>query len=332
MILHAITARATSRIALVCSFAAAAICPAAIVFEDNFDSGTSYLSWATNTSSSDAFADYAYDYANIGIPSAPNSNGTTTGMRFLVNQSAGVFQGISASPFQQSFTGDFVIRFDLWINFVGGFPAGGNGSTQMASFGWGTSGTTTQWAGAKHSVMFAASGDGGTTQDYRAYLTSLAPAAGAPILPSSGVYAAGTTDAPAAADSRNNTDPYYAGFGGVSAPAEQLALFPNQTGATAPGALGMAWHEVTVLKMGDEVKWFVDDLRIATVPVAGASLGGENIFFGMFDVNATSSNDPNDFLNTAIFDNIQVEAIPEPSSAALCAVAAFGLIGRRRRP
>jgi hypothetical protein len=303
---------------------------AAIVFEDNFDSGLSSLNWGTNTSSFDAFADYAYDYSFIGVPSAPNSNGTTIGMRFVVNQTAGVFQGISASPFNQTFTGDFTIRFDLWINFIGPFPAGGNGSTQMASFGWGTSGTTVQWAGEKHSVMFAGSSDGGTAQDYRAYLRELAPAVGAPILPSSGVYAAGTSDPPAP-DSRNNTDPYYAVFGGVTAPAQQQALYGSQSGTTATGTLGMAWHDMLIEKSGDNVSWYVDNLRIATVPIAGATLGGENIFFGMFDINATSSSDPNDFLNAAIFDNIRVDLVPEPSSVALCGLAMAGLVARRRR-
>lgn len=304
---------------------------AAIVFEDNFDSGLSSVNWTTNTSSFDSFVDYAYDYSFIGVPSAPNSNGTTIGMRFLVNQSAAVFQGISASPLSQSFTGDFTIRFDLWINFIGPFPAGGSGTTQMASFGWGTSGTTVQWAGDKHSVMFAGSSDGGTIQDYRAYLRELAPAAGAPILPSSGVYAAGTTDTPAAADSRNHTDPYYAVFGGVTAPAQQEALYGSQSGTTATGTLGMAWHDMLIEKTGDNVSWYVDNLRIATVPITGATLGGENIFFGMFDINNASSDDPNDFLNAAIFDNIRVDLVPEPSCAVLAGLGAAGLIARRRR-
>jgi len=201
------------------------------------------------------------------------------------------------------------------------------GIPSLASFGWGTSGTTTQWAGAKHSVLFAASGDGGTAQDYRAYLTELAPAVGAPISPTSEVYAAGNTTTP---DSRNNTDPYYAGFGQVTAPAAQTTLFGTQTGATAPGTLGMAWHEVAIEKSGDNVSWFVDDLRIATVPITGANLGGENIFFGMFDINATSSTATNDFLNAAIYDNVRVETVPEPSAVGMLASGICLLLRRRR--
>jgi hypothetical protein len=300
-----------------------------IPFHDDFDSGFSGGAWTTNQSGGDSFVDYAFDYATLGIPASPNSLGTTFGMRFLVNQSAGVFQGISASPTGKSFTGDFTIRFDAWLNALGPFPLGGSGSTQMASFGWGTSGSAVQWAASKHSVFFAASGEGGTTQDYRAYLNFL-DSTGAPISPTNpaNVYAAGTTTTP---DSRNNSDPYYASLGGESAPGAQLLLYPDQSGITAVGTFGMAWRDVRIEKLGDNVSWYVDDLRIATVPITGATLGGENIFFGMFDINGTSSTDPNDFLNAAIFDNIRVEAIPEPASAALLGGATVALALRRRR-
>jgi hypothetical protein len=314
----------------------AAISPAsaAILFTDDFDSGFSSIFWNTNRSGGDSVADFNFDYSALGIPSAPHSlvPGTSIGMRFLVNQSAGVFQGISASPTAQSFprTDDFVLHFDMWMNFVGPFPLGGSGTTQSSSFGWGTSGFSTQWAGAKNSVLFGATLDGGSAQDYRAYLTELAPAVGAPISPTSGVYAAGTTLAPDP-DARNNDQPYYAGFGGVAAPAAQIALYGSQTGTTAVGSIGMSWHEVSILKSGEEVSWFVDNLRIATVPITGATLGGDNIFFGMFDTNNGSSTDPNDFLNTVIYDNITVESIPEPATAALIGIASAAVGLRRRR-
>jgi hypothetical protein len=93
----------------------------------------------------------------------------------------------------------------------------------------------------------------------------------------------------------------------------------------------MDWHEVVVNKVGDTVTWSADGTLIATVPIAGAVFGGTNIFFGMFDINDGSSSDPNDFLNTAVFDNVRVEAIPEPSSAALLGIACFASLARRSR-
>ena len=311
-----------------------------IVFQDNFDSGTSVLTWTFRQSGPDADANFAYDYSEIGIPSAPHSNGTTIGMRFLVNQgldpasTAGTFQGISAQPVDEfgeprAFTGDFRIRFDAWMNVIGPFPAGGVGSTQMMTYGWGSNGNSTQWAGATSSLLFAASGDGGTSQDYRVYRGT----GGAPMLPSTGVYAAGTVD-PVAGDpnnSQNNVDPYYLPLGGKMAPDAQLAKYPNQTGITADGTFGMAWRDVVIEKIDTTVTWSVDGLRIATVPIDGITFGGEDIVFGMFDINANASTDPNDFLNAAIFDNIVVETLPEPSSVLMLGFAGVALGIRRGR-
>jgi hypothetical protein len=305
-----------------------------LLFQDNFDSGISEFDWTVNRGGgSDSFADFAYNYADIGIPAAPNSvGGTTIGLRFLVNQEAGVFQGISASPIGQSFTGDFRIRFDLWINYVGPLNGGGSGSTQMASFGWGTSGASAQWAGSKNSMMFAGSGDGGTGQDYRAYLVEYATSAGASINPDTGFYAAGTNNTGTADDARNNTNAYYASLGGKTAPSGQIASFPGQTGTTAVGTLGFAWRDMVVEKIGNTVSWSVDGLLVASVPITNLeALGGDNVFFGMFDINAGSSTDVNDLLNAAIFDNIRIEVIPEPTSTCFLAAAVVGLCARRRR-
>ena len=292
---------------------------AQVLFSDNFDSGNSAANWTVNTSGSDAFADFAFNYDSLGIPSAPGSGGSTIGLRFLVNQSAGVFQGVSASPTGQSFAGDYRMRFDMWLNFNGPAPVGGSGSTQAGSFGVGTTGTSAQWAGASASVMFAVTTDGNSAQDYRAYANN------AHLVPATGVYAAGT-----GTDVRNASDPYYAQFGGKTAPPAQVTLFPQQTGTTGAGAAAWAWHDVQIDKVGDQVTWSIDGLRIATVSTNGTT-PGENIFLGMFDTTAGSSTDPNDFLIAAIYDNLTVTVIPEPSSCLLACLGAAGFLLLRRR-
>ncbi len=200
-------------------------------------------------------------------------------------------------------------------------------SVQVTGAGIGTSGFEAQYAGpAVHSLFFGATGDGGSAADYRAYSS----AASVSYQDQDPVYAA------SGVGNRNNTHPYYAGFGNLPAPAEQVALFPQQTGTTAPGALGFAWHDVTIDKLGDTATFNIDGLRIATIDLTTVTLGGGNILFTQFDINAGSSTDPNAAaLLFGLIDNVRVSElfIPEPSSGmlALAAVGGVGGLLRRRR-
>lgn len=290
---------------------------APIYYSENFEVDHS-ANWTVNKGpgTTDESHDMFFDYSSVGIPAAPSGTGTR-GMKLQANLSSGVFGGMSASPTGQGFEGDYTVSFDWWESFNGPAPAGGNGSTNLGTFGIGTSGTTAQWPGAtQRSIWFAATSDGASTADWRAYSS----AAGTGYLDASGVYAAG---------SRNNTNAYYAGFGGVSAPAEQIALFPQQTGTTAVGTAGWAWHQVEIETKGGIVTWTVDGLLIATVDSSTCTLGGNNIFFGHSDYNATSSTDPNKAaLLFTLIDNIVVT--PEPASLSLLAIGSLMLLRRRR--
>ncbi|MBM3880356.1 MAG: PEP-CTERM sorting domain-containing protein [Verrucomicrobia bacterium] len=302
------------------------------LFSDNFDTDTS-ASWSVNVLGvglSDAT--FAFDYGAVGIPSAPNSSGTTLGLRLRANQFGGasaVFpSGVSVSPTGQNLTGDYRLQFDLWLNYNGPLNGGGSGSTQITGAGIGTAGASPQIAGqgAIDSIFFGASGDGGSSVDYRAY----SPAVTSGYNAASGVFAAGTGTSP---DARNNTHPYYAGFGGASAPAAQATLFPQQTGATATGAAGFAWRNVVIDKLGNTVQFSIDGLPIATVDAAAAgTLGGGAILLNQFDINATISSDPNSpDLLFGLVDNVQVSVIPEPSVLALAGLGALVLLAIRRR-
>lgn len=286
-------------------------------FFADFETDTT-ANWNVNVSpGGQGSADFYFDYSTVGVPPAPNSNGTTRGLRLAANWDANVFGGLSVSPIGQSFTGDFVLKFDYWSNFVGPFPNEGSGSTMVSGFGIGTAGTTAQWAGGVHdSLQFGATGDGDSTADYRVYPNG--PLAQA----DSGYYAAGGL---------NNTEAYYSVFGGVEAPAEQLALYPSQTGTTAIGTAGMAWHEMVITKSGDTVTWHMSGVLIATVEnYSSLNVGGDNIFFNRYDFNATSSTTNGDMQFTLI-DNISV--IPEPSTYAVIfgGFALAGALVYRRR-
>jgi hypothetical protein len=249
-------------------------------------------------------------------------------MKLQANQSSGVFGGMSASPVGGKFVNNYKVAFDWWSNFNGPAPVGGSGSTQLSTFGVGTTGATPQWpGGVQDSIYFAASGDGNSSSDWRAYSPTGPTSYVAGTAISNPIYAAPFV---ATFDNRNNNHPYYAGFGVVAPPAAQTLLFPQQTGTSLVGSSAFEWHQVEIEKLGGNVTWKVDNLLIATVPVADdTALGGYNIFFGHSDSNATSSTDVNDgALLFALIDNIVVT--PEPTSLSLLGLSMLGLLARSR--
>lgn len=294
------------------------------LFSENFEVDPT-AQWTVNNGPSDAATNFFFDYSTVGIPLAPNSAaGGNHGVKLQANQTNGIFSGVSVSPNGQNFPGDFRVQFDLWGNFNGPFPAGGSGSTQMSTFGIGTSGALAQWpGGSQDSIWFAATGDGNSSSDWRAY-SPTAPTRYQDTV--AGIYAAGSI-----AGSSNASDPYYSSFGSNAAPAAQLASFPQQTGTTLIGSAGMEWHQVTIERSGASVTWVVDGILIATVPLTDDTvLTGDNIFFGHSDTNTTSSTDPNDgALLFTLIDNVRV--IPEPSAGLLLVFGVVRIAGARRR-
>jgi len=270
-------------------------------FADNFDVNTA-AGWVTNRSSTDTRVTFNYNYAADGIPSAPNSvGGTTRGVKFEANMTQGATAAINISPMGQSFSGDYRLRFDMWINANGPFPAGGTGSTEHFTAGVGTAGSLVQWDSTGDGVWFAADGEGQATDtsvtlpDWRAFVGTTLQSA------SSGVYVGGT-----GSNIRGNGHPYYASTfpGGQTAPALQQANYPQQTGALAVGTVGFAWRNVIINKLGNVVEWFIDGLKIASVT---NTLTANNIFVGYWDSFISVSD--NAALSFGLVDNVRVERL-----------------------
>lgn len=294
------------------------------LFSDNFDADTSAL-WTVSTSDAgaDTFATFAHDYSADGIPSAPNSAGTTRGLKFTANNAApGAAAGLSASPNGQLFTGDYELRFDLWINANGPFPAGGTGSTQFASAGLGLGAPAVVWSGGAPAGVpwFGVSGEGGSTQDYRAHV------GGTQFGDASGVYAAGTTGEP-----RNSLNPFYTAlFPGQQPPLLQQGASTNQTGAVQDGAIGFRWRDVAVRKEGTSITWSIDGNLIATINTATNVVQTDgNVTVGYFDPFASVTDAPQ--FSFGVVDNVRVNQVPEPGMLALGALGAGVLLLRHRR-
>jgi hypothetical protein len=298
-----------------------------ILYSDNFDVNSS-ASYTVNQDP-DASVVFAYDYSLAGIPSAPNSTGgTRRGVRFEANNgdATAAAQAINISPTGQSFTGDYVLRFDSWLNANGPFPDGGTGSTEFWTAGVGTQGDDIQKsAGTASGAWFAVDNEGQSGIDYRAYLNIALEG------PTSTVYAASDFTAPdtTVINRRSANNPYYhtAFPGGQTAPALQQMNFPQQTGALKAGAVGFAWRQVEIKKLGNNVSLSIDKLPIATF--INPTLTGNNVFVGHWDVFASISDNP--ALSFGVIDNLVVARIPEPATAVLVLGIALTFGARRSR-
>ena len=294
------------------------------ILSESFDTDTS-ANWNILTSSADTSVAFGFDYSTVGVPASPNGGGSTLGLRLAANIDApGTVEAITLTPKGYSFSGTYQMTFDMWINANGPFPAGGTGSTEFLTAGIGHDNATVNLGTTGSGGWFAVSGEGGSSRDYRAYKNAGEQFA------ESGQFFAGTSSASGGA--HNNSDPYYAAFGGIDVGATlpaQAALHPNQTGVTAVGSPGFAWHAFKVTVSGTTARWEIDGLPIAqldatignTFPLSGnISLGYMDIFTSVSDNPATSF---------GLIDNLFV--IPEPSTLALGLLAAAGLWLRRRR-
>jgi hypothetical protein len=319
---------------------------AASLYVQDFETDDT-ANWTVNNGPSVNSADFYFDYSTVGIPAAPSGSGTR-GLKLQANlnpnipngltgpatatspngtyAAGGVLGGLSVSPTGKNFGSTYTLKFDWWGNYNGPVNGGGNGTTQLSSFGVGTSGTTAQWlGGTQDSIWFGATLDAGSSSDWRAY-SPAAPTRYADT--AAGIYAAGSA---AGSTNPSATNTYYSSIGGASAPAGQLASYPLQTGTTAVGAPAFAWHQVEIVKATDLVSWYVDGLLIAKVPTGDDTAAtGDNIFFGHADTNAGASTDEtHPQLLFTLIDNVSV--VPEPASLSLLGLSILGLLVRGRR-
>jgi len=286
---------------------------AQLLYSQDFDTDQNASgNWVTN-SLGNSPADLYFDYSTIGIPSAPNSTGgSSRGAKLNCNlgelgvANTGVFPGgVSVSPMDFSLdpNTNFVIHCDVWLNFNGPAPGGGSGSTQLGGIGYGTAGTAPQVIGGSDSYYAIVSGEGGSGADYRVYTASFPGSIGDLT-----GYLAG---------SRNNTASLYAtNFPGQTAPAAQVALYPQQTGTTQNGAQGWAWRDFKIEKIGPFVTWSIDGIDLIVEDMStngvggGSSLGGDKLLMTLGDINASNSTDTNaPALAFALFDNLRVSNI-----------------------
>lgn len=144
------------------------------VFTDNFDTDSSanwQIVFGAANSIEDYDANFAYDYSADSIPPSPSSGGTTKGLKVTVNKKDATGTGAAAINVYakgQNFTGNYTVRFDLWINV----DLTAAGTTEHALMGINHSGTRTNRASypGGDGLWFAAGTDGSTSALYRHYV------------------------------------------------------------------------------------------------------------------------------------------------------------------
>ncbi len=276
-----------------------------IFYSENFESPDSTNNWNINLGSARDLATFAFDYSTIGIPPAPGGT-TTLGLKLQANRpvATGAKSGVSVSPKNQSFTGNYVLEFDVWENFPGPAPDGGSGSTQLTGAGIMTSGTAVNFDGTGDALSFAVTGESGATFDFQTYFNGI-------VQTDTTLFTAG---------GRGHELAYYqTNFpGGVTAPAAQLAQYSSQTGATRAGTVGWKWRHVRITKLDNIVTWDIDNIRIATVNLTDngiETLGGNDFLLMQSDINNGTTSAALEPLLFGLFDNVRVTSVPPKVSA-----------------
>ncbi len=324
------------KLVLHCFAVGALLCSAqpvtAAVFTDDFNSTASAGSYTVVTSSADTSVIFGFDYSALNIPVAPNTtDGSTLGLRMAANISAPADRQAVTLQTNENWTGNYRVRFDLWMNANGPFPGGGAGSTEFITAGVGGDRTTVNLDPLTGSGGWtAASGEGGASQDFRMYKGSTSQGF------ASGQFRA--TDIPNEPPPQDGGNPYYNQFGGIDVGPIQGSLDAAQTGVTASGSIGFAWQEVELLVdptggTGGEalVTWSISGLEIGGLDAGlGAFVSDGAVTIGYMDTFTSVSGNPT--FSFGLVDNLRIENVPEPSSLLFgLGLSACGLVYRRRR-
>lgn len=262
--------------------------PAAVLFSDNLDSDTSanwIVRFGANNGVFDAITNWAFDYSALGLGPSPNSDGISTrGLRVSVNKDTTASSaGINLYPAGQQFSGDYALRFDLYMS------VGNSNTTEHALAGINHSGMLTnrirQSSGVTNATTTDAAGSDGIWVNIEPANSNLRD------------YAAYSSTNPAAV-------PYMI----TNRPAFTLAsLIPSPPYISA-GAIGnrsnsftKTWADVELRQVGDVVRLSVNKNPVLEFTNTYGFTNG-NIMIGHND-QFDSVGSP---LNFAIFDNVRV--------------------------
>jgi hypothetical protein len=263
-----------------------------VLWSDNFNTDTS-ANWTVQFASNDGLPDYSaqfnYDYSADGLPPAPHSGADTHGLKVTVNKgdASAAAAGINFYPNGQSFSGNYALRFDMYL-----IMGNGTYTTEYALLGLNHSGNQVNW--------FRNSGNGYTNSVYDGLWCQIEADGAAygdyvmntaPLVNSGGIWS------PTAVASRSastlsgvfKTPPWTVGAGSSGAPA-------NLDGSSTP-----CWAEVELSQLSKSVTLKINNTLIMTYTNTTAFTSG-NIMLGYDD--AYDSIGPAGA--SVIYDNVRV--------------------------
>lgn len=245
---------------------------AQVLYSENFNDGLAAGRWNAleegDNNTPDIDVSLAFNYSTLGIGAAPHGTGTI-GAKLDTNISgAGGAEGVNIFPNGQSFSGDFVLRFDAWAR-VQGDPAN---SSEDYLGGINASGMRVNWlsigSSSSDGVFYGASGDGGNINgfDYVRYVGNL-------------------NGDPTATPLHEHND------------AVSQAAFPSSNGTPQN-----QWASFEVEQVNGVITWRMNGITFDKMTNTSAFTSG-NIFLGHQDVVGLLTGNPDTF---SIFDNVNV--------------------------
>ena len=268
--------------------------PETPIFADNFNVDTSSNNWTLMFWSSNNIPDYtvdwAFDYGALGIPAAPGSAGADTlGVRIAVNKNEGTPTGAAAVnlyPTNQTFSGDYALRFDLYLQYTTPNPtehalAGINHSGLITNY---ISQSATNLARGADGIWIAIENDGSANREWAAYTSTNAGSVPRAITNRTAAAVAGLVPSP----------PY-----AVAGSPGNLVSSANKT-----------WATVQISQVGNVVTLRVNQNFIYRLTNTFGFNSG-TIMIGHSDqFDSSGSSD-----TFAIFDNVRVVRLPEAAVA-----------------
>lgn len=278
------------------------------LFREAFDSAGSGSNWGINTNDTDNSVIYGYNYlTNESIPEAPNTQpGDTATSGVILEANIAIPAAavtVSLYPIGQSFTGNYQLRFDAWMNYdVDELVNGGAvGTTEFLGGGVGYDNMKVDVGSGAQAIV---TGDGGSGSDWRAFKETATDAAF--FVPAEDM-AGGT---------RQSADPYYTDFlPGVAPPAgqAQVSFIPGTAGS--PGFQWITWEFTAVNNVVDVTIEKPTGERLAIVTLDGDDTSDESTGFdtdgniSLFYADFFSSVSPRGDLTFGVIDNVEVTEV-----------------------